>query len=332
MTSLAAIAPQARALFFLVALFLSGGATQAAECSSYIPPPVSELKTVSFYGDARSSIVSKARMSQYSSDIARLNDFSFHVSKSANDFMEGDECAGLNALALLREWSKSNALNKLDGFQANVAAMFMGIPAVVAYAKVSTLCHESDCVVIQQWLLRLARRSSIYFSSPNRPRNNLYYWSSTFSILAGKYAHDPRLFEYGKDGVIRGFSSLGRSGFSLENERGQRAQTYNRFAFTALSWGAAAVSKEFMVDLYRQNPEVKAFLDGHRSQSEISIDVLHPSKSRQVEASSTWRLPWDILLLSEQSCATMSSKERYRILGLDTPKLLTVLWELEPCT
>ncbi|WP_157664612.1 alginate lyase family protein [Stenotrophomonas maltophilia] len=295
-------------------------------------PTVRQVETTTYYSDSHSSIIDPAKKQQNERDVSEIDVTAVEVAKLANEYSLGNRCSGEQALRILDAWASAKSMTPAIGFQGNVTAMLYGMSFVSSFAQISPLClKREECDRIKAWLINLSHNGLIFFNTGARKRNNLSYWSSAFAVYTGRFADDPKLIDRGKSGLMRGFSDIGPNGFSLENSRGRRALFYNAYAFTALTWGAAAVSREWLLARAAENPNVSLLERRLEDYSHGNYDQsLYPTPQELVHFP-YWRLPWTVATATSAKdvCEDMDPNLKHKVLGGRTDLMLSRIWDLD---
>lgn len=318
----------------LIVLCTFNANASSAQCESAAPGPVvKDVETTSVYMDRQSSVVDESRKKQNSIDVAPIDRAALQIAEMSNKYVTGDDCSGMRALQLLSQWASGDGLSHPVGFQGQVTSMLYGMSFVSSFGQSAELCRDADCDRTKRWLAMLADQSLIYFSASGRKRNNLFYWSSAFAVFAGRYTGRNALYERGKAGLTEGFSHIGPDGFTYENDRGKRALFYNAYAFTALTWGAAGVSREWMLEQAAANPNIAKMRTRLNDYRAGKYDRSLYSTPQEVVHFPYWQLPWQVAgaASTSEACKAMDNSLRHKVLGGSISLMLSRLWHLPHC-
>lgn len=228
------VACLAGALLSIAAL---GGTTAAADYCPTPPTAVKDLDIPRFYSDAAGSKVEPGLKIANEAAVAPFVGFVREVTAKADSSLraaksEKRQFEGQCALGWLTVWAKGRGWLGSRITQQGEAQRKWDLTGIsLAYLKVKQHATQEQRNAIEPWLAEIAGNARGYFDSPDRKRNNHWYWLGLslggVGLAAGneRYWSEARRIMHDAARDIRADGSL-----PMELDRGERALHYHAFA------------------------------------------------------------------------------------------------------
>lgn len=211
--------------------------TAAADYCPTPPSAVRDLDIPRFYSDAAGSKVEPGLKGANEAAVAPLVGFVREVGAKADSALKAAkpdkrQAEAQCALAWLTVWARGNAWLGSRVSQQGEAQRKWDLAGVsLAYLKVKQHATQEQRRAIEPWLTEIAGNARGYFDSPDRKRNNHWYWLGLslggVGLAAGneRYWSEARRIMQDAARDIRADGSL-----PMELARGERALHYHAFA------------------------------------------------------------------------------------------------------
>jgi poly(beta-D-mannuronate) lyase len=222
----------------LVALLIEpAAATAAGTACPAAPTPVRDLEIPRFYGDAQGTIVDPAQMRRHDAAVAPLRDFLQRVAGDADKAVRrptesGRRAAARCALAWIASWARGGAwLGAMASQQSEYQRKWDLAGVALAYLKIRSHATAAERQAIEPWLIAFADAARAFFDSPDRKRNNHWYWLGLGLAAVGLAAESERHWAAARGIMADAARDIAADGtLPLELARGGRAIHYHAFS------------------------------------------------------------------------------------------------------
>jgi poly(beta-D-mannuronate) lyase len=211
-------------------------AAAAEECPQP-PPAVRDLDIPRFYSDAKGTVVDKALLARHDKALEPLKLFLQTVVSNADKSVrrpsaksQGDAAAC--AIGWIRTWARDGAwLGRMAQPQAEYQRKWDLAGVALAYLKVRRFATPEDTAIIDPWLIKWADAARGFFDTPERKRNNHWYWLGVGMAATALATDSPRHWESARGIMADASRDISADGLlPMELERGPRALYYHVFS------------------------------------------------------------------------------------------------------
>lgn len=232
---------QIRVLACAVAVASALVVTRPAVACVTPPAPVRDIDLPRFYADTEGSVVDAKLAAAHKAAVEPLDSFLRHVTQEADKALkrsksEAQAQVATCAVRWLEAWAKGDAwLGRMGSKQAEYQRKWDLAGAALAYLKVRSFATPRQRAVIEPWLVRFADTARAFFDSPDRKRNNHWYWMGLAVGSVALAADSPRHWEMARGIMTDAAADIGADGtLPHELERKSRALHYHAFAVMPL--------------------------------------------------------------------------------------------------
>lgn len=238
-----ALAEPLRAPFDIAALRAAKGHPVADAPCPPAPPPVRDVRGVSFYTDARHSQPDPDALAADNRALRPLRDLLRGVQRNAERWVRSDPptpSAAACALAWLDVWAGADAMLGETNAQGAYHIKWTLAGAALTWLQIRDApgLDPAATARVLAWFHRLAATAMPHYDRLGRTdaRNNHAYWAGVAVGAAGIALDDRAMFDWAMRRAQLGLSQVAADGtLPLELARGRMARHYHLFALEALS-------------------------------------------------------------------------------------------------